>query len=402
MEGGNGAVATEPTDLDPDYRRLVEGITDYAVFLISPEGRIVSWNPGAERMLGYTSEEAIGQPVAFVFTPEDRANGVPEREMATAAAVGRADDKRWHLRKDGSRVYVDGVMTRLDGADGALAEFGKVMRDATERLAASREIEQARNDLELRVQDRTRELAAVNAALESEITERNRTEEARRDLFRRLDRAQEEERRRISRELHDEMGQHLTALHFGFRALLEACGERSAVAGTVGKLDAIAIEVGKVVHRIAVELRPTALDDLGLTAALSNYVEEWSAHTGIPADLHCGRLAAGDSRLPPNHETTIYRMVQEALTNISKHASASNVSVIVEARVDNGGGVVAIVEDDGVGIDNEALADRSSAPHLGLRGMRERADLAGGSLEIESGPGRGTTLFLRLPPALGD
>ena len=135
---------------------------------------------------------------------------------------------------------------------------------------------------------------------------------------------------------------------------------------------------------------PPALDDLGLAAALSRYLRAWSDHTGIPAEI---RVAGGEEtrRLPPEAETAFYRVAQEALNNILKHAHATRVDVILEQRADD---VMLVIEDDGIGFDP---AEANLAPQgLGLTGMRERAALVGATLEIESTPGQGTAIFLKL------
>src|SRR4051812_5981917 len=119
------------------FRLLVENSTDYAVFAIDPEGRVLTWNRGAQRVLGYTEEEIVGQSSFVTFTPEDRQQGVPERELQTALAEGRAGDDRWHVRKDGTRLWVSGAMILLKDGEGEVRGLAKVMRDFTEaKLAA--------------------------------------------------------------------------------------------------------------------------------------------------------------------------------------------------------------------------------------------------------------------------
>lgn len=119
---------------EEEFRLLVESATDYAMFLLDEEGKIKSWNSGAERIIGYAESDVLGEPVDFIFTPEDRANGVPGRELALAALNGRADDKRWHLRKDKSRFFADGVMTRLIDDSGLPQGYAKILHDATARI----------------------------------------------------------------------------------------------------------------------------------------------------------------------------------------------------------------------------------------------------------------------------
>jgi signal transduction histidine kinase len=204
--------------------------------------------------------------------------------------------------------------------------------------------------------------------------------------------AGEEERRRISRELHDEIGQELTALVLGLKSVRGASADDDTIDRRLERLQGVAEDIGKNMHRIAVELRPPALDAVGLQAALSNYLDVWAKRHGIQADFE--GAGVGADRLPSYIEATIYRIVQEALTNVSKHAAATTVNVVLQR---DEGVIVTIVEDDGRGFDTTAVPRRhdSTAP-LGILGMRERAALVGGSLTIESQPG-GTTVFVRIP-----
>ena len=203
--------------------------------------------------------------------------------------------------------------------------------------------------------------------------------------------ASEAQRRRISRELHDEMGQELTALVLGLKAVGDAV-EEAAVRGPLRRLQTAAARMSRDMHRIALELRPGALDDQGLETALSNYVEEWSKRYDVGADFQS--VGLGSERFPPHIETTIYRIVQEALTNVSKHAQATAVSVVLQRHPRE---VVTIVEDDGRGFDVAGVgAGTGLDKPIGLLGMRERAVLVGGTCHVESQPG-GTSVFVRIP-----
>lgn len=224
-----------------------------------------------------------------------------------------------------------------------------------------------------------------------DLTERKRAEaeSARREFLARLVFAQEDERRRIAREMHDQFGEQLTSLALRIRLLKDACGDRADWRAHVESIEAIAQRLDHDVDQLVWQLRPTALDDLGLRAALANYVQDWSTRVGIPARLHTSGLM--DDRLPADVETALYRIAQEALTNVAKHADASNVEVILERRADS---VLLIVEDDGAGFE---LASRETATEgFGLLGMRERAALVGATLEIESSSGKGTAVFVRM------
>jgi signal transduction histidine kinase len=161
----------------------------------------------------------------------------------------------------------------------------------------------------------------------------------------------------------------------------------------LSKLESLADSLMRDIHRLAWELRPAALDDFGLEMALRRYADEWAALSGVPADFHSRGVTA--RRLAPELETALYRITREALRNVVRHAKARRVSVLLERRADH---VLLIVEDDGRGFDAAALLRAPAAQgKLGLLGMQERATLAGGSVEVESNPGAGTTVFVRLP-----
>jgi signal transduction histidine kinase len=180
----------------------------------------------------------------------------------------------------------------------------------------------------------------------------------------------------------------------GLKHLEEHGGEKS-MQHKVAELRSLASDTLDQMHDLALELRPTALDDLGLVAALDRYVKDYAEKHGLNADFHAGSLDTG--RLPPQEETALYRIAQEALTNVVKHAGAENVSILLEQR-DNT--AVLIVEDDGKGFDLEAVTRAGGrAQRLGLLGMEERASLIGGRLTIESRPGGGTAVFVEIPIA---
>ncbi len=254
-------------------------------------------------------------------------------------------------------------------------------------------------------------VAVENARLWDDLREKERV---RGQLLEKIIVAQEEERKRIARELHDDTGQAITSLMVGLRAASDASDP-----GTRARFEPlrdIAAQSLESVKRLARELRPALLDDLGLTAALERYVAGYRANYGLDTDLQVtgfrdnGRARSPDEkcvadadspiderarRLPAQTELVLYRIVQEALTNIAKHARARNVSVVVECKAR---AVVAIIEDDGVGFDTRAVLESPHAESkLGLYGMRERAELAGGKLQIESAEGKGTSVFVEIP-----
>lgn len=225
----------------------------------------------------------------------------------------------------------------------------------------------------------------------TDTTEARRADEERMQLVRRVMAAQEDERRRIAREMHDQCGERLTELSACIGSIRAQCDGNPAVRCELDALEATARQLDSDLAFLIWALRPTALDDLGLVAAIRAYSHAWSKRYALTAQVRCSGLEG--SRLSPESETALYRIMQEALTNIAKHAHASEVSVILERRCDV---VRLIIEDDGVGFD-VALADTRGVGPCGLMGMRERAALLGGTLDIESGAAGGTTLITRIP-----
>jgi len=331
-----------------------------AIVGLDVSGKVTMWNPAARLIFGWTEEEALGRPLPFVPEDKQEEHRALHRKVLQGDLPAVVEIRR--QRKDGSLVDISLSTAALRDDKGIVSGVVGIMAD---------------------------------------ITARKHVEEERALLLGRLVTAQEEEQRRLSRELHDQMGQSIAALLLGLKALDDSAQFKSAEINRLHQLQDLTNQLAHVVHNLASSLRPTALDDLGLDTALSNQVEEWSERTGIRADLHCNGLI--QQRLSPQIETTVYRVVQEALTNVLKHANAQNVSIIVEHR---GNRVRAIVEDDGAGFDVEAMIEKPlSERRLGLMGMKERASLVGGTLDIESRPGAGTTVILYIPislPQLGD
>lgn len=228
---------------------------------------------------------------------------------------------------------------------------------------------------------------AMTAELARADEIRREREHLRRQLLEKVITAQEDERRRIARELHDSTSQNLTSLMVGLRNLETMCGD-PRIEAQARDLRAVASQTLEEVHDISMRLRPRILDDLGLSAALERLIREWQARHRISVDA---LLHIGEERLPGEIETAIYRIVQESLTNIARYSEAHSVSVLIERR---GETVLAIVEDDGQGFDVSRPAGQR---HLGLVGMRERAELLGGKLTIESQPGAGTSVHVQIP-----
>jgi PAS domain S-box-containing protein len=583
------------------FRLLVEGVTDYALYMLDSEGRITSWNAGAERIKGYRAEQVLGRHFEIFFPAEDRAAAKPQRALQTARETGRFTDEGWRLRRDGSRFWALAVMTAIRDEGGALVGFVKITRDNTERRLAEQRVRESearllaftdnspalmclkdaegryrfvnaqfleryglrrehvigRKDEELF--PRRQALALMRADGEvlargsavhfeeaagerislvskfpvldgvgvvmTDITDRRLTEQALREqrkllaeaqkiaglgswewdpengrvlwsdelyriygvspeafrpsfesylervhpedrqqsgamlaralmdgraftmqerivrpggevrylrsqgevlrnergkpvkvlgasldvteqrhsesalrqaaqdlhaLTRKLVQAEEGERRRIARELHDSVGQALSALninldiiHKGAQALPEALRRRLEDAGALVERTLQSIEA------VMAELRPPLLDEYGLGAALGWHVEEFTERTGIRVSL-ADATADGGKSLRADLGVALFRIAQEALNNIVKHARAQRVEIALGAA---GGAMELTIRDDGVGFD---IANTPRG-RWGMTTMRERAEAAGGELKVDSAPGRGTRVTVKVP-----
>ncbi|HTH51023.1 MAG TPA: sensor histidine kinase, partial [Pyrinomonadaceae bacterium] len=222
-------------------------------------------------------------------------------------------------------------------------------------------------------------------------------ERARREteIMHRIVEAQEGERNRIARGLHDKLGQQMTALRLRVEAIAEECSADEKLRDAIGLVRTSAVELDRDLGFLSWELKPTELEDLGLQNALSSFVREWSQRHGIEADFQASLNDAKDLRLQPEAETNLYRITQEALNNALQHAHATRVSVLLQRRKDD---LVLIVEDDGSGFEPASISS-TPASGIGLAGMKERAALLGGSLDLDTTPGQGTSIIVRIPGA---
>ncbi len=333
------------------------------VIVVDSQGVIVLINTQMGKKFGYRREELIGRPVEMLIPKRFRSGHSDLRKGfkldPQVRAMGAGRDL-FGERKDGSEFPIEIGLNPIRAIAG---DF--VMATVVDITARKHAMEQ----------------------ISAGVVERD-------DLRRRLMQAQEDERLRLAHELHDQTGQNLAAVMLALKGLEPLLCEsgRYRMSGLRTQLD----QMGKSLHRVAWELRPASMDELGLASALANYVSEWSEQYGIEADFHC-RDAKLDS-LPEEVRTTIYRVVQEGLTNIAKHASGATIISVVVDRAD---AVLQLtIEDNGSGFDagsQTGLAGARWGDRLGLPGMRERLSLIGAHLEIDSSIGVGTTIFVRIP-----
>jgi PAS domain S-box-containing protein len=362
------------------FRLLVEGARDYAMFLLNPENIITFWNSGAERIFGWDQKEVIGQSGAMVFTREDRRKGEVEKEINTALAEGRALDRRFHLRKDGSRFWADGVLTRLDDDGGELRGFAKVARDATDQRRAEDQLAHARDEMEQRVLDRTRELVAMNNELERTMADRQQLE-------RELLEISEREKRRIGEDLHDMVCQELTATALFLKSTAQrVAADHPAAAKTLE-------ESAQTVNRNVVLARKLAggLQAIELAASgLKNALRDLAASACDNSGINCHVKIARGVHVPDDTVALhLYRIAQEALTNAVKHSGAKNVLITLDRSKTH---TCVSVQDDGKG-----FAPRKRGKGLGLHMMRYRANALGGELKIERRRTGGTDITCVIP-----
>ncbi|MEJ8835298.1 sensor histidine kinase [Ramlibacter sp. AN1133] len=373
---------------------MAQSVLEYAIIVLDPEGLVRSWNAGAQRIKGYTREEILGRPLSVFYTPEDIAADRPAQVLALAAQSGRFDEEGWRVRRDGSRFWASVSVAPLHDADGKLQGFVKVTRDLSERrrtdealhaeiqerVRAQEELRALNNRLEAEVAGRTADLTRANADL-VEAKERLR------ELSSRLIRAQEQERGRIARDFHDGTGQFLTLLRMRLAELSRDVGEARVQPSTE-----LVKQVIDHTRQLGLILRPIALDDLGLDAALEAMVEQQASLAGWSGTYEGG---IGDRRFADEVETACFRIAQEALTNAARYAGASKISVSLAIEGDQ---LVLQVADDGRGFDVERYrAPEVRSSHFGLVSMEERAALLGARLAIDSAPGQGTRVTAHFP-----
>jgi two-component system sensor histidine kinase UhpB len=391
--------APVPAETAGELRRRLAAIVDSsddAIVSKTLDGVITSWNRGAEVLFGYSAAEAVGQHI-FLIVPEDR-----RREEEDVLARLRRGERVDHFEtvrqaKDGRRLLISLTVSPIRDDRGRIVGASKVARDITDRRRAEAELRRAHEELKLaheemedRIRERTAELRRLNDSLRIEMAERQRAEQERVRLMTSLVVAQEDERRRIARDLHDQLGQHVTGLRLTLETLKTQSDGRPEFRVQIETLLELARQLDRDVSFRVWELRPIAIEEVGLRAALTNVVHHWSQHFGIRVRLHTSH--ATDERVTSGVETMMYRLAQEALNNVVKHARANQVDVVLKRTSKH---LSLIIEDDGVGFDPTDM--EAVGAGYGLTGMRERAALVGADLQIESSSGGGTTVIVRAP-----
>jgi PAS domain S-box-containing protein len=338
------------------FRLMAEAVQDYAIFMLDPEGYVSTWNTGAKRIKGYQAAEIIGRHFSCFYPEKNIRAGKPGRDLQVAAEQGRFEDDGWRVRKDGSVFWANVIITPIRDEANKLIGFAKVTRDVTDRM---------------------------------------RKEKSLRDLASHLLQLQDEERRRIGRDLHDTLGQCVTAMKISLDSLAySVTPSNPEISEKVRQCARLAEECVKEVRTISYLLYPPMLEEMGLKSAIPWYLEGFTTRSGIRVTFD----APGDfARLSRNTELALFRVLQESLTNVHRHSGSETAHVGLSMK---DGMAVLEIRDAGKGIPAAILEESGEAWQrvigVGLRGMRERLSQLGGELEISSTE-RGATVIASLP-----
>jgi PAS domain S-box-containing protein len=347
------------------FRLLVEAVQDYAIFILNPEGVVSTWNVGAERIKGYKANEIVGRHFSCFYPEEDLRDGKPARELVVAAKEGRFEDEGWRVRKDGSRFWANVIITALRDDSAKLVGFAKITRDATERMQTQKVLENEvaeRRDAERRFQS---------------------SEKSLRQLSLHLLRTQDEERRRIGRDLHDSLGQYLAVLKMKLDSVASLIGQKQdEMAREFGQCIRLMEDSIREVRTVSYLLYPPMLEEMGLKSAIPWYLDGFSTRSGVKTTFE---VQTEFGRLPRESELALFRVLQEGLTNVHRHSGSPTAHVRLLVR---DGMAILEIEDNGKGIRPELLAEFCQewmgGLGIGVRGMNERMRQLGGRLELAS------------------
>lgn len=352
------------------FRLLVESIRDYAIFVLYPDGNVLTWNPGAQAMKGYLKDEIVGKHFSKFYPPEAIQSGWPQRELALAEKEGRFADEGWRVRKDGTSFWASVIITPLWSDNHQLTGFAKVTQDLTERRRTEERVQFLNRELRQRLS----ELDETRRVIELRTLELQK-------LSAELLHIQDVERRRVARELHDDLGQQLTALKM---TLADGGRIKQAMDMTDSAISSV--------RSLSYLLHPPLLDETGLRAALHWFVDGLVKRSGIEISLTITPQIF--PRLSTDLETTIFRVVQESLNNVYRHAKSESARVEIDRQAE---WVVVRVRDYGTGVPHEFTGrNLSSKMGVGIIGMRERVRQFGGELTLSRAE-PGTLVETRIP-----
>jgi PAS domain S-box-containing protein len=376
---------TEIHQLEQRFRLMVEAVQDYAIFMLDVRGRVNTWNIGAQRLKGYKASEIIGRHFSTFYPEVDIRSGKPQWELEVAATEGRFEDEGWRVRKDGSRFWANVIITALHDDEGKLIGFGKVTRDFTARMQAQEALRQANEELTNEIEERR--LAEARLA---------ESERALRDLSLHLFKTQDEERKRIARDLHDSLGQSLAVIKINLDSVASLESQDDEARRPLAHCLRLVEDCIKEVRTMSYLLYPPMLEEMGLKSAIFWYLEGFATRSNLKTTFE---VSPEFGRLPREVELALFRVLQESLTNVHRHSGSSTAHV--RLSIQNATASLQI-QDQGKGIPASILQAAGPARTgwlgVGLRGMSERMQQLGGKLEIFSNE-EGTTVSATVPVA---
>jgi len=463
-------------DSDERFRLMVEGVKDYAIYMLDSTGQVVNWNSGAEKTTGYTAAEILGQHFSCFFPNADVQQNRPQMLLQIAAAEGQFHEEAWRVRKDRTQYWADVLITAVFDEAKCLCGYAKIVRDITERKYAQEVLRTSEERTRLIVESAHDAFVSMDprglttdwnrraekilgwssaeavgqplanfvvlpawlgidgpwsgdgalppntrfetqarhrdghcfpvevsmtliqlgqparpsgfSAFLHDISERKQAEAALRQLPGAILRAQELERNRVARELHDSVGQFLTLVKMRIQSIEQMPDQ--AAREVAAKARQLLTDCIEEVRRIAHNLVPSELEDLGLIAAVRNLCAECSGHAGVKIKLKDDGIP---EKLGANLKLSLFRIIQEALTNIVKHSEATHVEVHLTGTCSS---IDASIKDNGRGFDPGHARNGS---RMGLVNIGQRAAIVGGSVKIESEPGLGAAVRVHVPLA---
>lgn len=360
--------------------------TAVAIIGTTPDGRISSWNPAAERLFGHAREDMLGSSIASLAPPDRQEEFARlRRALQNGLRVEAFDTVRVH--KDGTHIPVQITLSPVCDEQGRVVGVSAVVRKQADCAAPEQPFEVVRADLESRIVASAAQLRAANAELKRQIHARER-------LAGRLLTLQDEERRRIGRELHDSTAQNLVALDMNLARLARSADVADAdLTGTLADSRSLVAECLREIRTLSYLLHPPLLDESGLTSALRWYADGFTRRSGIAVNTE---IDPGLGRLSREAEMALFRITQECLTNVHRHAGSPSVSIRLKRRPT---AVILEVEDAGHGMTAEHMVDTGRSTlelGVGISGMRERLRRLGGQLIIASSV-HGTSVRATLP-----
>ena len=382
----NDGRTEEELSKSEEFHRLVLTNLSDTVFITDNTGTFTYVCPNIHIIFGYSLDEVVALGSVFKLLGDQL---IDPKEFET---VEERQNIEKEIRDKGGKEHTLLVNVKRVSVDGGTLLYA--CRDITARKRAEEALKKAYDDLEEKVKERTNDLKQTNNLLQAEIREHRQAEEQIYTLTQELIKAQETERQMISRELHDSVAQDLSSLKIACQTLLVNEPQVSSqVKERVSEMSEVLRRTVMAIRDLSYNLRPPGLDGMGLVEVISQYCDDFSEKTGIQVDFHAAGVDS--TRLNFDMEINLYRLVQEGLTNIMKHADAVHAKVVLVGAFPH---IILRIEDDGKGfVVEKRLANASHDKRMGLPSMKQRVRLLGGQMIIQSRPGQGTKLSMKIP-----